>query len=167
GVDFILGQPSPLIHLLDGKRTRYTPDFEVIHNHLRFFDEVKYAKDTLSLDFQDKKAFLEQEYQKQGAQFRVITEKDVYDSDNIINISLLLPSLHHPAPYDEFKILSEGLEDRSYSLVEMSNIALQRNIAPHFVKRAVAHKLFAVDITQPYQSWQLIINEQTWRGNDE
>lgn len=167
GVDFMIGQPSPLIYLLDNKRTRYTPDFEIIENGLRFFDEVKYAKETKKQDFQDKKEFLEREYQKQGAQFRVITENDVYDRNNIINISLLLPCLHHPAPHYEFQAICEGLDDRPYTLVEMNNIAIQRNIAPHFVKRAVAHKLFTVDIAQPYQTWQLIINEQTCRGNDE
>lgn len=160
GVEFIKSQPEPLFYLLDSKETRYTADFEVIEDGIRYFIEIKNFAKTQSKDFKDKVAFLTEQYKKQGIIFKVVTEKDIYDGDNVINALMLLPCLRHPAPTLEYKKLVIGLDDsRTYSMKEMNTIAKERGIDIIVVKRAVAHRLFQVDLTLPFEKWQLSITK--------
>ena len=160
GVEFIKSQPEPLFYLLDSKKTRYTADFEVIEDGIRYFIEIKNFAKTQSKDFKDKVAFLTEQYKKQGILFKVVTEKDIYDGDNVINALMLLPCLRHPAPIPEYKKLVIGLDDlRTYSMKEMNTIAKERDIDIIVVKRAVAHRLFQVDLTLPFEKWQLSITK--------
>ncbi|MFC0119676.1 Tn7 transposase TnsA N-terminal domain-containing protein [Pseudoalteromonas xiamenensis] len=161
GAEFIQSQPRELPHFLDGKLVNYTPDFEVIIKGVRYIIEIKYFKDTLNQDFKDKVAFLINEYLKQGAIFKVVTELDVYDGENVNNAYLLLPSLSHPSPVSSFKSLVNGLESRAYSMSEMKSIAIERGIKPIIIRRAIAHGLFSVDLTLRYSQWMLTINKVT------
>lgn len=160
GVEFIKSQPEPLFYLLDSKKTRYTADFEVIEDGIRYFIEIKNFAKTQSKDFKDKVAFLTEQYKKQGIIFKVVTEKDIYDGDNVINALMLLPCLRHPAPILEYKKLVIGLDDsRTYSMKEMNTIAKERGIDIIVVKRAVAHRLFTVELARPFEKWQLSITK--------
>ena len=151
-------QPTPMKHLVDGKVQNYTPDVCYIKDGEQYIVEIKPHKYTLSDDFKSKVTFLTDEYKKRGIHFSVVTEKDIYDGYRIQNLSMLRPSLSHPAPVNEVKQLKQSLNNnRKYTLSEMNAKAINIGISPAYIKRAIAHGLFKVDMTVHYSRWQVSI----------
>ena len=151
-------QPQPLKHLVDGKVQNYTPDVAYTKNGEQFVVEIKPYKNTLSDDFINKVRFLTAEYQKQGIIFNLVTEKDIYEGCNIENLSMLSPSLRYPPPIDDITVLKTSLDTNcEYTLSELNHKAIAAGFSPVIVKRAIAHRLFNVDITVHYSEWKISI----------
>ncbi len=150
-------QPSPYVHMCNGRQVNYTPDGTEIDGDHVYIDEVKHFKDTQTVDFKNKCNFLTDQYIKEGKIFRVYTEKELRPGYKADNIAQIYPSLNHPVPYIEFCNLTEDLPYNSCSIKEMNEIADTKNIDRVFVKRAIAHKLFQCDL---HVKWsQLVL---TW-----
>ncbi len=137
-------------------KVRHTPDAEVIDAESEIFvDEVKYDEETQKEDFKEQTEIRSAIYERRGYTYRVITELNVYNGENISNIAMLFPCLRHPAPFNEFEVLTKDLASINYTLREMNNIAISKGLEPIYVKRAIAHRLFSIDITQPPHNWKL------------
>ena len=150
GDDFIT-QPDHVVHHLYGSANRYTPDGALYVPNIVYKEEVKYFDVTLKPEFIEKKEYLTELYAAKNEVFRVITEEDIRVGHRVDNIARLSPSLHHPAPIESFKILTEGLDDKGYDLLELIEIARNRKINPLVVQRSIAHRLFTCDLTQKWK----------------
>lgn len=157
-IDDFRTQPQPLKHLVDEKVQNYTPDATYIKDGEQYVVEIKPYKKTQSDDFKSKVQFLTTEYLKKGMHFKVITEKEIYDGCNIENLSMLSSSLRFSAPTDDIVVLKTYLNPhREYTISELNQIAIDAGLSPVIVRRAIAHRLFFVDITVPYSDWKISI----------
>lgn len=150
GEDFIT-QPEPIEHHFHGKPSRYTPDGALVVPDFAYKEEVKYFDVTLRAEFIEKIEYLTQLYMQRNEVFRVVTEKDIRVGHRADNIGQLFPCLHHPAPIEEFKSLTEGLENAGYTIAQMVHLASSKNLESIVVKRAIAHRLFTCDLTQEWK----------------
>lgn len=110
--EHILIQPPSVYYIVGGKKRRYTPDFESIEDGCCYVDEVKYAVDTLSPEFQQKVHRLTVFFRNQGKIFRVITENDIRVGDRAKNLRYLSPALRLPPPIDDFNRLLALMKER-------------------------------------------------------
>ena len=146
-------QPAPLPHLCNGKLVNYTPDSKkVTKNGKNVVTEVKYKKDAERQDNQEKFKFLETQYKDKGETFKVVTETNIYIGHRSDNLAQLYPSLIHPSPVKEFNALTKNISPKKKTITQMHQIADRRGIPRIFVKRAIAHKLFRCDLTQPWSA---------------
>jgi hypothetical protein len=150
GEDFMT-QPDHIVHHLYGSPNRYTPDGALYVPNIVYKEEVKYFDVTLEPEFIEKKECLTELYAAKNEVFRVITEEDIRIGHRVDNIARLSPSLHHPAPIETFKVLTEGLNDKGYALLELIEIARNKKINPLVVQRSIAHRLFTCDLTQKWK----------------
>jgi len=156
GEDFEM-QPEPLVHLCNDKPVNYTPDSKKLaKNGRNTIREIKYEKEAQTKENKEKFKFLEEQYEKKGETFEVLTEHDIRKGHRPENLAQLYPSLIHSSPVNEFRALTANITPKKKTLAQMHRIADRRGIPRVFVKRSIAHKLFRCDLTQPWSS--LVLN---------
>ncbi|MGS0824382.1 hypothetical protein ACVBIO_01090 [Shewanella sp. 0m-8] len=152
-------QPSPLKHYCNGRLVNYTPDAEYMKDGIHYVVEIKYLKDILKPDNQEKFKFIKAEYKLQGKEFITVSEEELYNGYESENIAMLLPSLRHPSPLLEVKALQTLLNETKYTYQELLYLADELGVKRVFVKRAIAHRLFYVDLSLHISNWLVSGNQ--------
>lgn len=150
----IESQPTHLEYTVNNRPRRYTPDFLVVENGVRYIDEIKTQKAADKPEFKDKAKKLTEIYASKGEVFRVFTENHIRIGNRADNIRFLAPVLDTPHPVEEFESLLNATQIRSASLKGLSEFLEVLDIHPSFIRRAVAHHLIRCDLTIPWPRQQ-------------
>lgn len=131
---------------------RYTPEGEFIEDDVKYVEEVKYKKEAELPKNKEKYKGIKNAYISEGIEFRILTEDDIRVGARADNLKLLTPSLRHPAPYEEFRLLVNGLKWKRLHINVLQARCDKLKLPGWLIRRAIAHKLFKCDLTNPYDS---------------
>lgn len=143
-------QPFSIQFHLAGRPRRYTPDFLVIEQGVKYVVEIKTRSAANNPGFCHKAQKLSGIFRARGEVFRVLTEDDIRPGHRAQNIRFLTPVLDAPAPWDEYQTLLNATEKRSAPMPELQSLLGALGIDRSFIRRAVAHHLLQCDLTKPW-----------------
>ncbi|MAY43503.1 MULTISPECIES: TnsA endonuclease N-terminal domain-containing protein [unclassified Neptuniibacter] len=147
-----VAQPESVRYKHGAKLRRYTPDFEVtMQDGPVFVDEVKFSEETLSDYFQEKCYLLTRFFAREDKVFRVVTEKQIRVGKREQNLRFLQPALRSEQPHDEFLAFTKKLPIRTATISQIADLLQEHKFRPCLIRRAVAHRLFRCDLTQPWE----------------
>jgi len=146
-----VAQPESVEYKHGAHIRRYTPDFEVTKQDGPIFvDEVKFVEDTLPDDFQEKCYLLTRFFAREDKVFRVMTEQQIRVGEREQNLRFLQPALRSDPPHDEFLAFIQKLSIRKATIADIASLLQEQGLRPCLIRRAVAHRLFRCDLTQPW-----------------
>lgn len=148
--EIIVSQPTHIEYVLNGLPRRYTPDFLVVEDDVRYIDEIKPQSAADKPKFRAKAEKLTEIYAARGEVFRVFTENHIRIGHRADNLRFLAPVLDTDPPTDEFETLLNATAIRKASLRGLSEFLEVIDIHPSFIRRAVAHQLIRCDLTKPW-----------------
>ena len=147
----IVSQPTHIEYVLNDRPRRYTPDFLVVEDGVRYIDEIKPQSAADKPEFRSKAEKLTELYAARGEVFRVFTENHIRLGHRAGNLRFLAPVLDTAPPVDDFQTLLDATAIRSASLGGLSEFLEVLDIHPSFIRRAVAHQLIQCDLTRPWR----------------
>lgn len=139
---------------INGILQRYTPDGDYHVGIINYIDEVKYVKDALEPETKAKHELLKPHYRaiSENKVFRVVTEVDIRVGHRVDNLRQLNASTLHEPPVDLFNELVQGLKWKRLHISVLQETANKKKLPIWLVKRCIAHKLFACDLTQHWSN---------------
>jgi len=149
--EIIVSQPAHIEFVLDGRPRRYTPDFLVVEDGVRYIDEIKPQSAADKPEFRAKAEKLTEIYAARGEVFRVFTENHIRVGHRAANLRFVAPVLDTDPPVEDFELLLDATTSRTASLRGLSDFLEVLDIHPSFVRRAVAHQFIRCDLTQPWR----------------
>jgi len=141
---------------LNGKKHNYTPDYYLRYSNSKKIIEIKYFKDTQSIEFKDKTKILIAHFIDLGYQFEVVTEVTIRNSHQAANNRILRTGLNHPKPIDEFKKIKKTIPYCQMNLVDLVKRLKEFGFKPCFIRRALAHQLISADLKPRWSEIQII-----------
>jgi len=146
-------QPCRIQYRLNGKRYRYTPDFYVVRKHKRQIIEVKPLEKARDKKNRARYQAASQVCEREGYEFKVVTEVDIQKQPQLDNVKLLL-KYQRTQLHPHHQILAhEFFDDRvEATLAEVMSFFVSKGVETQVVYALVRWGILSVDLMTPVEA---------------